>query len=75
MKKFAVICEERNTIYDEIFDTEEKAVAYAQMEWEHMTKHEQEECVWFEVVETEIDNEGLYIFESFKTIKVYKRTR
>lgn len=74
MKKFAVICEERNTIYDVIFDTKEKAIEYAQMSWEHMTKREKEECVWFEVVETEIDDDGLYIIESFETIKVYKKT-
>lgn len=71
MKKFALIDQRGNDIFTDIFETEEKALAYAQMNWDHLTKKEQEQRIMFEVVSAETDNDGI-IFETAETIKDYK---
>ena len=72
MKKYAVIDWKNGDQFEDIFDTEQEAIAKADREWGNMTQHDKNRREFYAVMYGELDEDGCFDMNTATTVKQYK---
>ena len=71
--KYAIITEiENGDSFEDIFETEEKALARADYEWDIMTIHDKNRRQFCAVMKGEVDEDGCFDLNTATIIKRYR---
>ena len=70
--KYAVIDQTSGDWFEDVFDSEEKAIARADYEWGIMTNSDKAKRVEYYVASCDLTEDGCVDFDTVAVIKVYK---
>ena len=71
--KFAIIDQIKNgDCFEELFDTKEKAIQKATIDWNRMSDHDKSRREYFAVFAGDVDEEGCFDINTAAIVKDYK---